>query len=222
MTACGSSSTPAPRAAPTPASTSPSATPAPPAGALTSDQLGKALISVADLPKGYTEDTTTRGTTTPVSTTDGKCAKGFRGLNELQKSGPLAVFAAARVSFSKSAKGPFVRVSLGSYASQAKAARVLASVHAVFAQCPHFQFTNPQTDRVTAVRLSSLKFARVGQEGVATAADLATANGPTVRMLLVFVRQGQSVAYVAEIASGATDTALLERAVRAQIKKLPI
>jgi hypothetical protein len=155
-----------------------------------------------------------------VSTTDDKCARGFDGVNTVQKAGPLAVYAEARVSFSKGKAGPFLRDSISSYASHEKAASFLAAVHSVFRQCPTFQVTNPTTQRVTAVRLTPLSFPRIGDEGVSVTAQLATMNGPAVRMLLVFVRKGQSVVYIAEIASDAADTALLEKAVRAQVAKL--
>lgn len=221
-TACGASSGPSKRAAPTPsaaASASPSAA-SPPPGALTSAQLGTALIGVADLAKGYTRDAVTRGTSLAISITDSKCARGFEGVNTVQKAGPLAVFSEARVSFSKGASGPFLRDSVSSYPSKAKAVSFLAAVHSVFRQCPTFQVTNPSTHRVTAVRLSPLDFPRVGNEGVSVSAEVATMSGPSVRFLLVFIRVGQHVAYVAEIANGAADPALLERAVRAQVKKL--
>lgn len=223
VTACGSSSSPNPRAAATPSSTpsaSPSPAASPPAGALTSAQLGKALIAVADLPKGYTKDAKTLGTSLAVSTTDDKCARGFAGVNTVQKTGPLAVYSEARVSFSKGTAGPFLRDSISSFASHAKAASFLAAVHSVFRQCPSFQVTNPTTHRVTAVRLSPLTFPRIGNEGISVSAELATANGPAVRILMVFVRQGQSIVFLAELAKDVTDPAVLEKAVRAQVAKL--
>jgi hypothetical protein len=222
VTACGSSSGPAKPAAATPSASAASPSPAatPPPGALTSAKLGTALIGVADLPKGYTRDAVTRGTSLAISASDGKCARGFEGVNTVQKKGPLAVFAEARISFSKGTTGPFLRDSVSSYATKAKAARFLAAVHSVFRQCPTFQATNPKTQRVTAVRLSPLDFPHVGDEGVSVSAEVGATNGPSVRFLLVFVRQGQHVAYVAEIANGVADPAVLERAVRAQVKKL--
>lgn len=222
VTACGSSSGPAKPAVATPSASAASPSPAatPPPGALTSAKLGTALIGLADLPKGYTRDAVTRGTSLAISATDGTCARGFEGVNTVQKKGPLAVFAEARISFSKGPTGPFLRDSVSSYSTKAKAVSFLAAVHSVFRQCPTFKVTNPKTQRVTAVRLSPLDFPRIGDEGVSVSAEVATANGPSVRFLLVFIRQGQHVAYVAEIANGGADPGVLERAVRAQVKKL--
>ncbi|MDT7549066.1 MAG: hypothetical protein QOE84_1460 [Actinomycetota bacterium] len=223
VTACGSSSGPSPRAAATPSSTlsaSPSVAASPPPGALTSARLKAALIGVSDLPKGFSEDTVPLGTTLLTSATDTACATAFQTVNSVLKSGPVAVFAEARASFSKGKTGPFLRDSIRSYPTRAAAVRFLADVHSVFTKCPTFQVTNPTTQRVTAVRLSPLAFPRVGNEGVAVVAELATRGGSVLRSLLVFARQGQSIAYVVEIANGASDAVLLEKAVRAQVAKL--
>lgn len=199
----------APTAVPTPA---PPATPA-------DRRLATSLVRTSDLPTGYTKDVVTKGTALAVSNSDSLCAKQFSALNSLRTSGALAATATARASFSRGAAGPFLRTTARRYRSRAAAARIVKDVDVIFRRCPSFTATNPRNKRLTTVTLTPLSFPHIGDGGVAVGGRLVS-GGKGVDIDLVYVRTAASVAYVAEITTGAADVPALERAARAEVKRL--
>src|SRR5438128_3989703 len=106
-------------------------------------QLARSLVRVTDLPKGYTKDATTLGTSLSVSKTDSTCAQHFSRLNRLESAATIHPTAHARVSFTKASTGPFIRASALRYSNAADAGKVVSAVRSVFTGCPSFTSTNP-------------------------------------------------------------------------------
>jgi hypothetical protein len=210
-----SSATPAASSAASPAPPQRTAGPASPADR----KLASALVRVGDLPRGYTRDKVTRGTALAVSTTDSPCAKRFAALNTLPTGGALAPTATARSSFSRGAAGPFIRTTARRYRSPVAAAKVVKAIAAIFRACPSFTATNPRDKRLAKVTLTPLTFPHLGDGGVAVAGRIVS-GGSSVDINLVFVRTRACLGYVAQITTGAADTAALVRAVRAEAGRL--
>jgi hypothetical protein len=182
-------------------------------------QLARLLVHGTDLPKGYTKDPATLGTSLSVSKTDSTCAQHFSRLNRLESAATIRPTAHARVSFSKASTGPFIRASALRYSNPADAAKVVGAVRSVFTGCPSFTSTNPVTKSQVSVTLQPLPFPHLGNESVATAARLVSSTS-SVFADLVFVRTGTSVAFVVALSSTSVDAATLMAAVRAEVRRL--
>lgn len=182
---------------------------------LTEAELKAALLTVQDLPTGYTVGTTDdEGEDT---TTDGgseECSEKFEALGEADKQD---VSAEAEANFEGPSLGTILEQGLESYEDEDVPQQRFDDVLAVLSECPTFSDTD-ETGAKTDFTVSSLSFPKMGDDTIALNIKVATAdfNGS---VNFVVVRLGRNVMSIAQ--GGLTaDVPTLEQAVTKGLEKL--
>lgn len=212
---CGSSKTaPKPAATSAPAPTPPGPSPTP--TVLGADALKTHLLTVEDLPTGFSvdeDDTDANGT---ISSTDPHC----RALVDLMNSDgkPPGAIASADTSFTKSELGPNIATGLASFPTAQAAQSLLDTVSKAMQGCSRLTETDKDgTSYDFAV--APLKSPTVGDASSATrmSADI---GGYPAQVDIVLARVGSTLLYVANTGLGDTDSELTQDVVKRAVAKL--
>lgn len=180
---------------------------------LDEEQLTAALLSVSDLPTGYSvsteqddnEDTTTTGA-------DEECSAKFEQLSEAEDMEA----ASAEISFEEGI-GVILEQSLESYEDGGELEQRFEAVTEVLSECP--TFTDTDADGVTTeFQVVPLSFPNLGDRTLALAITGSTPDF-TLRLNLAIVQLGNHAMFVGQ-GGLAADAAVLEQAGRAGVAKL--
>lgn len=196
-----------------------SAEPAEPEGdgekTLNEAELQAALLTVQDVPTGYTLDTAA-AEEDDDSTTDGgseECSARFEALGEADDKD---VSAEAEVSFEGPSLGTVLEQGLESYEDEDVPKQRFEDVLEVLSDCPTFSST--ENGETTDFTVSSLSFPKLGDDTIALNLKVKTSEFDAVANLVV-VRLGRNVMSVTQ--GGLTaDVAVLEQATRKGLEKL--
>lgn len=152
---------------------------------ITQERLREALLTVEDLPVGYSVWTDEDDD----QNDDEPCEGRFENVSEATVE--------AEASFSKGSFGPFLAHALGAFDQEATAKKAMAVVRAGLNDCQTYETTD-EDGTVTTVRLTPLSFPKFGDE---TFALRLTAEGPfSASGDIIFMRRGPAVALVLHIA----------------------
>lgn len=193
-----------------------SAAPAEPEGdgdkTLTEAELSAALLTVADLPTGYTAVPPTEDDDSETTGGDDECSAKFKELSDAE--GTEA--ASAEASFEGGGLGTILEESLESYEDEDQLKQRFDDVVSVLSECPTFSST--EDGETTDFTLGALSFPKLGDDTVALAITGKTPDFE-VKLNIVVVRLGRNVMSVSQ--GGLTaDAAALEQAARAGLDKL--
>jgi hypothetical protein len=183
---------------------------------LTEAQLQAALLTVTDLPTGYTaaaddgvDDDADDGE--PVGT-DADCSARFEALGESEGTET----ASADVDF-EGGFGVVLEQSLESYEDEDVLTKRFDDVVDVLSECPSFTTTD-DAGATIELTISSLSFPKLGDDTVALAVA-GTSGDFDIRLNIALVRLGRNVMNVAQ--GGLTaDAAVLEEVARTGLSKL--
>jgi hypothetical protein len=184
-----------------------------PEGVLSQEQLEQALLTVTDLPTGYTQGDPGRDDDTPTQSDDPECAARF---DAVDASGKQAV-TTAEASFEGPGLGTLLEQSLASFDDEARLRERLTTVTELLSECPAFTMTDAGGVEST-VSISPLSFPALGDETVALGLAIETPQLP-LRLNLVVTRVGNHLQTVYQ-GGLAADAAALEQAARKGTEKL--
>ena len=199
----------------------PAGTPAKPAedsgrgDALTEAELKPALLTVQDLPTGYTvgESSEDEDDSEASGASDG-CSAKYKALGDADETD---VSAEAEASFEGPSLGTVLEHGLESYEDEDVPEQRFKDVLSVLNDCPTFSETD-DTGAKTDFTVSALSFPKKGDETVALNIKVKTADFDGV-LNFVVVRIGRNVMSIAQ--GGLTaDIAALEQAVNKGVEKL--
>lgn len=195
-----------------PAPSSPATAPT----AFTASELTARLLTVGDLPPGFTVDTDPRDTEGRISSTDAHCGP----LVDLMNSDgrPPGAVADADASFTKAELGPNVATGLASFPSVQAAQSFLDTVSAAMKTCGSLTETDKDGSSYD-FGVSPLAFPATGDAGnaIRMSADL---GGYPAQVDIVLARVGSTLLYVANTGLGGTDTGLTEEVAARAVAKL--
>lgn len=180
---------------------------------LTEAQLEAALLTVPDLPTGYTAaaddgDEEDDGDTAGANA---ECSERFEALGDAEGS-----VADAEANF-EGGLGVVLEQSLESFEDEDVLAQRFDDVVDVLSDCPSFTTTD-DTGATTELTISPLSFPKLGDDTVALAVA-GTSGGFDLRLNLVLVRLGRNAMNLAQ--GGLTaDAAVLEQVARTGLDKL--
>lgn len=180
---------------------------------LTQEQLTVALLTVQELPTGYSaaassdddDDTATTGA-------DDECSTKFAQLSAAEGTEAAGAEAAFEGGF-----GIVLEQSLESYEDSGELEQRFADVADVLSECPTFTDTDAD-GTVTDLQVSALSFPNLGDRTLALALTGVTED-LTVRLNIVIVQLGNHAMYLAQ-GGLAADAAVLEQAGRVGAAKL--
>lgn len=188
--------------------------PAPTAKARTSAQLGKALLSLKDIPPGFERDTS------GASKEDGKlsskkkeCAPLVRLMNADKLPGSVAN---ASVTYSGGQDGPFIDENLDALGTAPKAAAVINDYREAVKDCREVTITLPGAG-TSALNVREISFAKIGDNSFA--ARFQAEQGPLAGFELIQVGT-QSKDIVVGMGFVFTDPADAEAATDAAVAKV--
>lgn len=185
---------------------------------LSEAELQAALLTVQDVPTGYTLDTAAAEEDDDDSTTEGgseECSARFEALGEADDKD---VSAEAEVSFEGPSLGTVLEQGLESYEDEDVPKQRFEDVLEVLSDCPTFSST--ENGETTDFTVSSLSFPKLGDDTIALNLKVKTSEFDAVANLVV-VRLGRNVMSVTQ--GGLTaDVAALEQATRKGLEKLTV
>ena len=214
--ACGSGDSGSSDRARTIAAPSASAEPEAPEGdgdrTLTEAELTAALLTVADLPTGYTAVPASEDDASETEA-EGDCQRQFESLSAAE--GDEA--ASAKASFGGGGLGSVLEQGLESYEDEGTVEERFDNVVSVLSDCPTFS-TIEEDGTTTDFTVTALSFPKLGDDTVALAITGTTPDF-TIAINVAIVRLGRNVMSV--IQGGLTaDAAVLEQASRTGLDKL--
>ncbi|GAA1962698.1 sensor domain-containing protein [Catenulispora subtropica] len=207
-----SASTPTAGTASSPATSGPS----PSATALSADDLEARLLTVADLPSGFSVDSDNADANGTISATDPRC----RPLVDLMNSDgkPSGAVADADTSFTRSELGPNIATGLASFPSTQDAQKLMDSVTKAMRACTELTETDKDgTSYDFAV--APLESPKTG-DAVGAIRMSADIGGYPAQIDIVLVRVGSTLLYVANTGLGDTDAGLTQDVVKRAVAKL--
>lgn len=214
-TACGGddSDERATTVSPQPSSSAPAGEEAAPEGTLSQVQLEQALLTVPDLPTGYTQGTPSRDDDTPTQSDNPECAARF---DELDSAEDEAV-ATAEASFEGPGPGVLLEQSLASFEDETRLSERLATVTELLSECPRFTTTDAGGVEST-INVKPLSFPALGDETLAVGFVIETPE-LNLNLNLVVIRVGTILQTVYQGGLSA-DPAALEQAARKSTEKV--
>jgi hypothetical protein len=195
-----------------PAGTTPSAEPT----AFSASELTARLLTVADLPSGFTVDADPHDTEGRISSTDTRCGPLVDLMNSDGK--PPGAVADADASFTKSELGPNIATGLASFPSVAAAQSFLDTVSAAMKSCGSLTETDKDGSSYD-FGVAPLAFPPTGDaaSAIRMSADL---GGYPAQVDIVLARVGSTLLYVANTGLGGTDTGLTEEVAARAVAKV--
>ncbi|GAA2023003.1 hypothetical protein GCM10009839_20620 [Catenulispora yoronensis] len=183
---------------------------------LTESDLHTRLLTVNDLPTGFTVDTDATDTNGTISSTDPHCKPLVDLMNSDGK--PPTATAATNTSFTKSELGPNVATGLASFPSTQTAETLLTTISTAMKTCT----TLTETDKDGSsydFGVAALPFPETGDGSSATrmSADI---GGYPAQVDIVVVRIGSTLLYVANTGLGGTDSGLTQDVVARAVGKV--
>lgn len=154
--------------------------------ALTQEQVDAALLTVAELPTGYSPDASNDGDDTTDTTEPAQCAQIFRGLEDSQ----AAVFK-GEANFTAGGFGPLLSQTIGTYESSTEGV-VGAFIEAV-STCAAFTSIDAEGVR-TEFTASALSFPNVGDATAATRLNASTRGFDLVYVVVSPGHNGMTLA----------------------------
>lgn len=214
--ACGGSDSESSDRARTITAPSASAEPEAPEGdgdrTLTEAELTAALLTVADLPTGYTAAASSEDDESETEA-EGECQEKFESLSAAE--GDEA--ASAEASFEGGGLGTVLEQGLESYEDEGTLEKRFDDVVSVLSDCPTFS-TTEDDGTTTEFKVAALSFPKLGDDTVALAITGTTPDF-SIAINVAIVRLGRNVMSV--IQGGLTaDAAVLEQASRTGLDKL--
>ncbi|NUR57546.1 MAG: sensor domain-containing protein, partial [Catenulispora sp.] len=174
------------------------------------------LLTVADLPPGFTVDADNTDTQGHISSTDAHCGPLVDLMNSDGKA-PGAV-ANADASFTKSELGPNIATGLASFPSVPAAQSLLDTVTAAMKSCAALTETDKDGSSYD-FGVAPLTFPPTGDAGgaIRMSADI---GGYPAQVDIVLARVGSTLLYVANTGLGGTDTGLTEEVAARAVAKV--
>jgi hypothetical protein len=199
----------------------PSAAPAEPEGdgdkTLSQAQLQAALLTVQDLPTGYTLDTAAsdedEDEDEDLNPASDDCAARFEALDESN----VEPAAEAAVDF-EGGFGVVLQQELSSYEDEKDLSEAFEEFATLASDCPSFKDTDADTGETTEFTLGSLSFPKLGDDTLAFAVSIKTPDFEG-KLNLVIVQLGRNIMYIGQGGLSA-DAAVLEQAARTGLQKL--
>jgi hypothetical protein len=195
--------------------------PAPPR-VLGEAELRSALLTVGDLPTGYSLDAEAGADgSDPADGGNEECDRVFdhmRGSGSALRAGGAST---AEIEFTRGEYGPFISQSLVSGADRAAVFAAFEAFRRVPDQCR--EFTEEDDDGSFTVRLSAESFPTVGEDSFAIKLDASGAGeGITVTLggYLVLIRVATTMSMIAHVGVPGVDAAETEKVVRAAAARL--
>jgi hypothetical protein len=174
--------------------------------------LKSALITAADLPSGYSPDTTASSSPTSIGAADNAtCAKQIASLDAV-----LHAPATAAVTFS-GGKAQSLIERLGSFTTEAPAIAALTDVRSALADCHQFNVPSGFGGPVP-LALTTLKLPKLGDDSLALQGK-GTTDGLNIVLDVDLARNGSTLVVVAEGGLSA-DEKVITSAIRAGVLKL--
>lgn len=181
---------------------------------LTEAELKAALLTVQDLPTGYSVGESEEDEDSTVDAGSDECSEKYEALGEADEKD---VSAEAEASFEGPSLGTILEQGLESYEDEDVPEQRFDDVLAVLNECPSFTDTDEAGEK-TEFTVSSLSFPKMGDDTVALNIKVKTSEFQGV-VNFVVVRLGRNVMSVAQ--GGLTaDVAALEQAVTKGLAKL--
>lgn len=171
----------------------------------TEAELRAALLTVTDLPAGFTVDTSPES----ASTTSG-CEQ----LDALKRQGGSELEA----RFTKGSYGPFVSETLKQGPSEAATHDALVKMSGALSQCRTFS-TKADDGSTVTMKLGPLSFPKLGDETFALRMT-ADSQGLTLAGDMVVIRQDAVGILITNLAFGTVDTQLTETVAHTAVAKL--
>lgn len=182
-------------------------------GPLTQAQLEAALLTVQELPTGYKQGTVTPDDDSPTQSDNPECAERFKKIDEE----PSQQVAKAEAAFEGSGLGTILEQTLASFEDEDFVSDRLAEFTTLFSDCPSFSITD-EAGETSTVTISALSFPKLGDETVAFAAGIETADF-NLTLNVAAIRVGSSLQTISQggLSASAAD---LEQAARTGTEKL--
>lgn len=177
-------------------------------------QIRKALLSVADLPAGWTQTPNEEEDDSEDSVSPAKCKDVLDALDDNSTDAA----AEAEANFNKG--GPFGTIlsqTISSYADEVDP-DVVQDIANAFSECPTFTSTDSEGE-VSKVTVSPMSFANLGDQTLAVAMTLESSMF-TISVNLAYVVIGHNVVALIQGGIAGADGAKLEKLTRQAIKKL--
>lgn len=183
---------------------------------LTVAQLTAALLTVQDLPTGYSLDTSGDDDSPDSSSGDAPCARQFDNLENLNKHKDVT---SAERDFTKGGFGPFVTETLASYRSDDAARDTMKVVTGLFQKCQSFTATDPDDKKKSTYTIAPVSFPKIGDQTLAVTATIKSED-IEVTAVLAFARLGQHITYLAGAGLAGFDATELEQLMRKASSRL--
>lgn len=182
---------------------------------LTAAQVKSALLTVQDLPTGYSVDTSPEEESEDdiTNSDDADCVAKFKGLNDADNEDQSEQ---AKASFTGPGLGTVLEQGIESFDDEEVPEKRLKDVVEVLSDCPTFSSTEDGVKSDFSV--SSLSFPKLGDDTVSLALTVKTPE-VSVGLNIVLVRLGRNVMSVTQ-GGLATDVVALEQASRKGLDRL--
>lgn len=184
---------------------------------ISESKLKTALLSLDEMPTGFTLGDPTDDDDGKAQAGDDACAKRF---DDLDKLGEGVKTAKAERDFMKGAglSGSFLNQSLSAYKNKADATKMISAAINVLSECPKFVDVDEQGEKTTFT-LKPLSFPKVGDQTFATAMTGSTKD-LDISGQLVINRVGSVVQLVGHLGLMGADVDVTDKVVRRGVAKL--
>lgn len=177
---------------------------------LTRAQAKRALLTVADVPTGYSVNTE------PDSNSDDEALGCGKTLDNLEN--PKGQQFEEEVTFNGAEFGTFLAESISVFGDEEDAERMLDDLADALAKCPAYESVDEDGAKTT-IRTAPLSFPKIADDTLALALSATSGSFP-FKVNMALVRVGPNILYMIQGGVAGGDAALLERSARRAVSKV--
>lgn len=192
------------------------AAPAPEAEPLTKAELQAALVTLEDLPAGYTPDEVSEDDDGEFEAADPACQERYDLLSDYGDDALVE----AEVAFAQE-PATTIEHGWGVYeASQEELSAQFAELESLVSECPESQIISTDGTPPLDLRLKPISFPDLGDDSFAMTGEV-EAEGITVGLVFAFVRVGNNIQYIGQGGLGDSDPELVAKVAALGVERLP-